>query len=155
MSNSSKHKILNYWPANILDLFSKIYKCEIQDKRIYFSIKRFFLFFFSLQAMDSSNGFYFISRDLVIGKLVTYSLSSSDLKLKLSYLRNYLENNLWCTARFHSWTRPFPFAEEAAIHNYADESSLSAWTQNFSDLIPVLITDLTTEGTNSYNPLHQ
>ena len=45
MSYSSKRKILNYWPANIFNLFSKNGKSEVQDKRIYFSIKRFSFFF--------------------------------------------------------------------------------------------------------------
>ena len=45
MSYSSKREILNYWPANIFNLFSKNGKSEVQDKRIYFSIKRFSFFF--------------------------------------------------------------------------------------------------------------
>ena len=112
--------------------------------------------------MDLSKAFDCISHDLIIAKLAAYGIDDTALKLIFSYLKNRkqcvrinetysnFENIITVVPQgsivgpllFHSSINGlFFFIGSSSIHNFADDSSHSAWANTISGLINKLESD--------------
>ena len=109
--------------------------------------------------MDLSKAFDCIPHDLIIAKLVAYGFKRETLRLIYSYLKGRKQcvkinntysdyNEIISGAPQGSILGPvffnlsindlFFFIEEASMHNFADDNTLSAWGETISKLIDTL-----------------